>query len=156
MSDAASGAKLEAPAPNPTGAPRQRHRPLTWLLAGLLVLTLAVPVLTTIAMGPASYETIARSYPGATTALLTTLARIVADISSLLSAGALVSALFLGRGTWVKVPGGRGLETTEWFETIVLRRAAGLWLLSALSLVLLEAADSNGLPVSRMADPQAF
>lgn len=156
MSDAASGAKLEAPAPNPTGAPRQRHRPLTWLLAGLLVLTLAVPVLTTIAMGPASYETIARSYPGAPTALLTTLARIVADVSSLLTAGALVSALFLGRGTWVKVPGGRSLETTEWFETFILRRAAGLWLLSSLSLVMLEAADSNGLPISRMADPQAL
>lgn len=156
MSDAAPGAKVEAPAPNPTGVSRQRHRPMTWLLMGLLTLTVAVPVLTTIAMGPASYEAIARSYPGATTALLTTLARIVADVSSLLTAGALVSALFLGRGTWAKVPGGRALETTEWFETVVLRRASGLWLLSSLSLVVLEAADSNGLPLSRMADPQAL
>lgn len=164
MSEAALGAKAEARASTPAAAARQAHRaphrrphrPLVWLLFGLLVVTMAVPLVTTVVMGPASYETIARSYPGPTTAILTTLARTVADISSLLTAGALVSALFLGRGSWAKVPGGRALETGEWFETVVLRRAAACWLLSAMSLVVLEAADSNGLPLSRMADPQAL
>lgn len=130
--------------------------PATGWLIVLLASIFLVPVVTTVLMGADSYERIARSYPGAVTGVLTVVARCAADVSSMMASGALASQLFLGRASWSKVPGGRALQTGEWFEVVVLRRAATCWLVSALMLVVLEAADSNGFALGRLLDPQAL
>lgn len=156
MSDDALRVKVKPSANRPDRFGPRPSRALTWWLIALLVGVVAVPLVTTLVAGSASYETIARSYPGATTGVLTVLTRVVADVASLVTSGALVSLLFLGRASWSKVPGGRVLQTGEWFEVVVLRRAATCWLVSATMLVVLEAADSNGFALSRLLDPEAL
>ncbi|HEY3557163.1 MAG TPA: cytochrome c oxidase assembly protein [Kribbella sp.] len=135
-----------------------RHRP--WLIryvALLGVLTIAVPLVTAAVMGPDSYLPISRDDPGRLTTLVATLVRAVADLSSLVTVGALVSALVAGKLRPVQdAVSRRQLEVAEWFEPIVVRRAAATWVVSSGLLIAVDSADSNGLALSRVADPHVL
>jgi len=110
-----------------------RHR--RWLIGYVVllgVLVLAASLVTTALMGSASYLPIACDYPGRLTGLVTTFVRAVADLSSLVTVGALTSALVAGKARPVRESGSRRqLEIAEWFEPIVVRRAAAVWVISS-------------------------
>ncbi|MBP2353165.1 putative copper resistance protein D [Kribbella aluminosa] len=135
-----------------------RHRP--WLIRYVVllgVLAVAVPLVTTGVMGPDSYLPIARDDPGRATGLITTFVRAVADLSSLVTVGALASALFAGKVRPVQDKASRRqLEVAEWFEPVVVRRAATAWVISSGLLIALDSADSNGYSLGKLADPQAL
>ena len=135
-----------------------RHRRLligyVVLLGGLAI---ALPLIVTVAMGPDSYLPIARDDPGRLTGLVATFVRAVADLSSLVTVGALTSALVASKLRPVRETGARRqLEIAEWFEPTVVRRAAAVWVVSTGLLIPLDSADSNGLALSRIADPRAL
>jgi putative copper resistance protein D len=135
-----------------------RHR--RWLIGYVVllgVLVIAVPLVTTALMGSASYLPIARDYPGQLTGLVTTFVRAVAELASLVTVGGLVSALVAGKARPVREAGSRRqLEIAEWFEPIVVRRAAAVWVISSGLLIAFDSADSNGLSLARIADPSAL
>ncbi|MGZ0145954.1 cytochrome c oxidase assembly protein [Kribbella sp. WER1] len=135
-----------------------RHRP--WLIRYVVllgVLAVAVPLVATALMGPDSYLPIARDDPGRVTGLIATLVRAVADLSSLVTVGALASALFAGKAKPVQGKASRRqLDVAEWFEPIVVRRAAVAWVISSGLLILLDSADSNGYSLGKLADPTAL
>ncbi|WP_427893412.1 cytochrome c oxidase assembly protein [Kribbella sp. GL6] len=135
-----------------------RHRP--WLIRYVVllgVLAVAVPLVTTGVTGPASYLPIARDDPGRATGLLATFVRALADLSSLVTVGALASALFAGKVRPVQdTSSRRQLEIAEWFEPVVVRRAATVWVISSGLLIALDSADSNGYSLGKLADPQAL
>ncbi|WP_432893574.1 cytochrome c oxidase assembly protein [Kribbella sp. CA-245084] len=135
-----------------------RHR--RWLIGYVVllgVLVLAASLVTTARMGSASYLPIARDYPGQLTGLVTTFVRAVADLSSLVTVGALASALVAGKARPVREAGSRRqLEIAEWFEPIVVRRAAAVWVISSGLLIAFDSADSNGLSLGRIASPSAL
>ncbi|WP_195706658.1 cytochrome c oxidase assembly protein [Paramicrobacterium fandaimingii] len=119
-------------------------------LFGLTVL-LAVPIATTVISGDAPYTAVVKGFPGLDVAVATTLAHTIAGISSTATVGALVTLLFLrdahGAAS-TKVPAG--------IELAVLRISSAVWSVSAGALVVLEAADANGVPLSKLNEPGAF
>ncbi|GAA1598663.1 cytochrome c oxidase assembly protein [Kribbella karoonensis] len=135
-----------------------RHRP--WLIRYVVllgVLAVVVPLVATGVMGPASYLPIARDDPGRATGLIATFVRAVADLSSLVTVGALASALFAGKARPVQdKTSRRQLEVAEWFEPVVVRRAATVWVISSGLLIAFDSADSNGYPLGKLADPRAL
>lgn len=135
-----------------------RHRP--WLIRYVVllgVLAVAVPLVATAVMGPDSYLRIARDDPGRLTGLIATFVRAIADLSSLVTVGALVSALVAGKLRPVQdAAARRQLDVAEWFEPIVVRRAAACWVISSGLLIALDSADSNGYALGRIVDPQAL
>ncbi|HZX01580.1 cytochrome c oxidase assembly protein [Kribbella sp.] len=135
-----------------------RHRP--WLIRYVVllgVLAVAVPLVTTGVTGPGSYLPIARDDPGRVTSLITTFVRAVTDLSSLVVVGALASALFAGKARPVQDKASRRqLEVAEWFEPVVVRRAATVWAIGSGLLIGLDSADSNGYSLGKLADPKAL
>ncbi|MGW6276200.1 cytochrome c oxidase assembly protein [Kribbella sp. NPDC055071] len=135
-----------------------RHR--RWLIGYVVLLgalAIAVPLVATGAMGPDSYLRIARDDPGRLTGFVATLIRAVADLSSMVTVGALAAALVAGKLRPVREAGAkRQLEIAEWFEPAVLRRAAGVWAVSSGLLIAVDSANSNGLSLGRIADPRAL
>lgn len=120
------------------------------LILALLAAVIVLPVVVTIVLGEAANDR--RDYPGSpTTGAVTAAVRAVADLSAIVTVGAIVSALFLQRHR-----ADRQLRLTDAFDVRVLRTAAGLWMVTSGLSVVLEAADSNGMAVSRLFDAGAF
>lgn len=116
----------------------------------ILVVAIAVPVIVTIVLGEDANDR--RDYAGSpTTGAMTAAARSLADVSSTVAFGAIVSALFLQR-----LRASRQLRLTESFDIRILRAAAGAWMVVGALSVLLEAADSNGMSLGRLLEPGAF
>ncbi|QPZ37973.1 cytochrome c oxidase assembly protein [Paramicrobacterium chengjingii] len=125
------------------------------LIGAVSVLSLAVllafPVATAVLAGDAPYTAVVSGFPGLDVAVATTIAHTIAGITSTATVGALVALLFLrdARGTTsTRVPTGVGLT--------VLRVASAIWSVTAGALVVLEAADANGVPLSKLNEPGAF
>ena len=134
-----------------------RRKPwLSWYVVVLAAVVIVVPALTTIAAGPDSYLRIARDDPGRLTGVIATLLRSVTDLAALIAVGSLAAALFTGRLRAVRERGSRRqLETTEWFEPMLLRRAALVWTVGAAAMTVVDSADSNGMSLTRVGDLSA-
>lgn len=119
------------------------------LVAGFLLLAVGVPTLVTVLLGERPYEKIFVSFPGLDVGVTTTVLLVGANAASLVSVGALVHLLFLRDSR-------RALIVELSFEVTVLRVASGVWAACAAGLVLFEALDANGAPLSRLGVPGAF
>lgn len=117
----------------------------------LAALVIAGPVVAAVQMGSTGYEQLSRSYPGAFTALSSALLRGIAELSVILVLGTLVVLLVL---TPRRAP--RRLDIGDEIAVRVLQAAALAWSVSAGLLVLVDAADANGQPISRIFDPGAL
>ncbi|GAA1585459.1 cytochrome c oxidase assembly protein [Kribbella hippodromi] len=150
---------MTIPTRSVTPVERSSRQPRTWLKLLLVLfaaLAVVVPVVTTVVVGADSYLRIARDDPGRLTSVLTVVVRAVCELAALVTVGGLASAVLVGRHRPVRDAGSkRQLEVAEWFEPFVIRRAAATWAISAGLLVLLDALDSNGQPLSRLADLSA-
>lgn len=110
----------------------------------VVVVLVALPVATALALGEAPYEAIVRTFPGHTLSATTAFLRAVVGASSLVSVGALV-VLVCFRAQEERLAAS--------FEVTVLRVASTVWVLGALALVMFEALDSAGLPFEALTDP---
>ncbi len=145
MSDPRAGRGTAAGAAGST----DRVRSLVLLLAVLVPVAFAL--VTTVRMGDRGYRSIELDAPGLPTALASTVGRTVVELSSLLCLGGLISAVMLrprrGRDRLQLAPHGE----------MSLARWAGLaWVVTALGLVAVDAADINGQPLSRLLDPRGL
>ncbi len=123
--------------------------------AAVITAAAAIPavaaVLATLRMGARGYAQIASDYPGPATALASALGRSTLVLASTLCIGALVTALLLRPRR-----GPDRLLVEPFGGMSVVRRAGLVWGLAAALLVPIDAADINGQPVSRFADPRAL
>jgi putative copper resistance protein D len=122
------------------------------LPGGLVLAAVLVPVLvgvvTTLRTGSAPYAAIASDYPGTATALASTVLRALVTVSSTTCIGGLVVALLLTPRR------GQDRLLVEEFGAMSLVRGTGaVWGLAAAALVLVDAANSNGQPFSRLLQP---
>lgn len=125
------------------------------LVATITVITaalaIAVPITAALAYGARGYESIALSFPGDVTSVVAAVAHTIATSSAWGLIGCLIVMLFL------LAPPGRQRDVI--FRTPELRwaqAAAGVWMLSSGALVLIDAADKNGQPLSRVLEPGAL
>lgn len=90
-----SEASVAARSPNAVrGAPRRDAAAMTVLfMLGLLV---AVPVMTVLQLGGSPYEDLRRGYPGLDVTVAVACMRALAEVSGLVTVGALVVLLFVG------------------------------------------------------------
>lgn len=132
---------------------RIRRSPLAIGLVATVTVVLAavIPLVVTALLGDAGYVKIFRGYPGAITALLSTTLRVVADMASWVTIGCLVVALGV-----LAAPRSKPLEAVAGFELRVLRYALLVWMLAGAALVPVDAADANGLSLSRLTEPGAL
>jgi cytochrome c oxidase assembly factor CtaG len=128
---------------------------LPWRRLGALGLTAAVPiaivVATVVLLGNAGYEALSRSYPGLATSLVSALLRLTVELSGAVTIGALaVAALVVPRSgrDRLLVENGRDLVLVRW--------GAGVWAAAAAALVVVDSADANGAPLSRLLEPGAL
>jgi cytochrome c oxidase assembly factor CtaG len=113
------------------------------LAAALLPAVLAV--VTTLRLGSRGYRSIVVDYPGLPTALASTLGRTVVVLASTLCVGGLATALLL------RPRRGPHRLTLEPHGAMSLARWSGLlWGVVAAGLVLVDAGDVNGQPLSRV------
>lgn len=128
-----------------------RRRPVLMvvLVAAVLLVTVALPVATTVVAGRTPYERLVRDYPGLDVGVVTTVLRAVADVAATLTAGALVIVLFL------TVNARRAPLTPSW-EIGLLRAASAAWATSAGGLVVFSGLDAAGIPLHRLEEPGAF
>lgn len=119
------------------------------VLAALAV-AIGAPLLFTSALGYTGYVKLSRGYPGSTTALLSTSLRTIADAASWVTIGSLVVALGV-----LSAPRKKPLDIVAGLDLRVLRYALLVWMLAAAALVPVDAADANGLSITRLAEPGA-
>ncbi|MGF2950677.1 cytochrome c oxidase assembly protein [Microbacterium sp.] len=122
----------------------------TIVVASILV-SVIIPVGTTVLLGAVPYEKIHVSFPGFDVAVATTVLTMAADLGALTSIGALVHLLFLRAER-----AARASFIGESLEVRMLRVASGVWAASAILLVAAEALDANGIILSRLTEPGAF
>ncbi|HWL60522.1 MAG TPA: cytochrome c oxidase assembly protein [Microbacteriaceae bacterium] len=126
-------------------APLTPRRAAWWLVAAGLAL--AVPLATTIAAGAAPYERLLRGFPGMDVAVAATVLRVVAESSGFVTVGALIWLLFLRDAA---PSAARVLH--DGIELRLLRWASSAWVLSTAGLVVVIAADANGVPLARLTE----
>lgn len=136
---------VAAPA-SPTRRPRRTAAPVT-----AVVLAVAIPVIATVLLGAAPYRQILQSFPGLDVGIPTTVLLVTANLGAMLSIGALLHLLVLS-----PAPRERAVRVPQGFEVAVLRAASGVWAVSAGALIVFEALDSNGAPLSRLTVPGAL
>ncbi|WP_216214018.1 bifunctional copper resistance protein CopD/cytochrome c oxidase assembly protein [Amycolatopsis aidingensis] len=120
------------------------RRPILALLAPAAV----VVVVLTVLVGEAGYLPLGNGDPGRFTSLGTTLLRLVVDVTGALCVGSLAFAAFLTpaqRSGWLAADGYAALRTAG--------AAAIGWACAAAALVVFDAADSVGKPVSAVLSP---
>ncbi|MCW4459272.1 cytochrome c oxidase assembly protein [Microbacterium sp. MPKO10] len=120
------------------------------LVTGIAIL-FGLPIATAVVAGADPYTAVVSGFPGYGVAVATTIAHVIAGVASAATFGALVTVLFLrdARGkasTTIPV----GVELT------VLRISSALWSISAGTLIVLEAADANGVPLAKLSDAGGF
>ncbi|MGO1736619.1 MAG: cytochrome c oxidase assembly protein [Leucobacter sp.] len=105
-----------------------------------------LPAVATAAVaGPAPYEALRTSFPGFDVAILTAIGQSVADLSSMVTIGALLSLLFFRDAR------GRSADRLgSVFELSVLQLASAVWATSSAAMVLFEMLSKNGFPFSRL------
>jgi cytochrome c oxidase assembly factor CtaG len=119
------------------------------LLAGGIVAALAFA--TALAWDHRGYTMIARPVPGSFTTLGTMTLRIGADVASLITVGSIVSVLLLHPVTRAD-----DLRVRDRFYRVTMQLSSGAWAACAGLLVAFEAADSNGIAVTKLVQPHAF
>ena len=145
----ASGAAGRAPLG--TDTPPQRGPWTSWWVLVLVAPTAALALGTAAWMGAEGYAELTRGYPGQVTALASTALRVVADVSTVLMAGALAHLTLLrarARGACLDVGGA--------FELRVLRAASAVAALTALAAAVVDAGDASGQSLARALDPAAL
>ncbi len=125
--------------------------PAAVLVTGSAILLLAVPVVVTVLLGEAPYRQIFVSYPGIDVAVIATVLRGGAEAALAVTTGALVWLLFLRAE-----PPRRARFLPQSLELRVLRIASSVWMLCAAGLVVFEALDASGAPLSRLALAEAL
>lgn len=123
------------------------------VIAGLLaaLILLVIPLTTTIVLGAAPYEAIARIFPGMTVAVLSTIMRVLADAGALVSVGALVHVLFLRESTARKA-----FDLDGVFEMEVLRQSSRVWMLGAAGLMVFDPLDTTGVSLDQLFMPNVL
>jgi cytochrome c oxidase assembly factor CtaG/putative copper export protein len=115
------------------------------------LVSVAIVVATVLLLGSAGYEALNRSYPGLPTSLVSALMRLVTELAGALCIGSLMVAAFV-----VSRKGRARLEVENGEDLVVVRWSAGIWAIAATSLVVVDSADANGAPLSRLLDPGAL
>lgn len=118
-----------------------------WVGAAAVVAVLLV-VGAALAEGGESYRSLGLSHPGTLTTLGTGLLRAAFDVAAALCVGFLLCALFFTDSD----PAGR-LSAPSWAAVRRAGWSARVWCVASLALVPFEAADSIGVPVSRVLSP---
>lgn len=119
---------------------------LPWVAAAIAVVIVVVAV---DMIGASSYVRLSRGYPGELTSMLSALLRLSADISGGLTVGSLVTAAFLTpRRSRTVIDNDRELR--------LVRRAATIWVIAAVLLVPVDAADAGGQPLTKLITPGAI
>ncbi|MBM7412325.1 putative copper resistance protein D [Clavibacter michiganensis] len=112
---------------------------------------MAIVVTTVLLLGDSGYSAIGRGDPGMTTSMTSAMLRLVAVVAGALCLGALTVALFVvpraGRDR-MRVHSGVDLRLVRW--------SAGAWSAAAAALAVVDAADANGVPLSRAMEPGAL
>ena len=113
-----------------------------------LVLVLVFPAALALYVGEVPYHELIRPYPGAGVSVVTTVLQSIAEVSSVVSIGALVHVLFLrplsGRKAF-PVPAGTDLSILRW--------ASAAWALSTFALVPMTALDTSGVSLAQLGQP---
>lgn len=132
---------------------RARRSPFSVGIVAILTAGVAfgVPIAVAVLLGDRGYVVLSRGYPGATTALLSTTLRAIADAASWVTIGSLVVALGV-----LAEPRKTPLEAAAGLELRILRYALLVWMLAAAALVPVDAADANGLSITRLIQPGAL
>ncbi|WIB00276.1 cytochrome c oxidase assembly protein [Curtobacterium sp. MCBA15_012] len=121
-------------------------RALPW--AGAVVAVVIVVVAVEM-LGASSYDRLSRGYPGMLTSMLSALLRLTADITGGLTVGGLAAAAFLTpRRSRTLIDNRRDLS--------IVRPAATAWLIAAVLLIPVDAADANGQPLTKLLTPGAI
>lgn len=125
-----------------TARDTRRGAVLPALIVVALVIMLGTPVVVAIVRGDTSYTQLFRSYPGQLTAIAATLGRALVDLAGWLTAGSLAVLMFL-----LARPGKDRVIIDDQPEWHVARWASIAWAVLAAAMIVIDAADANGLNV---------
>lgn len=113
-----------------------------------IMLVLVSPAALALYLGDLPYEELVRPYPGVGVSLTTTFFQSLAEISAVLSVGALVSVLFLR-----PLPGRKAFPLPDGLDRGILRLASTVWVLSTMVLIPLNILDTTGMSLSTLLQP---
>lgn len=113
-----------------------------------LVAVLVFPAAFALNQGEVPYTELLRPYPGAAVSAATTIFQALAELSSVVTVGALVSVLFLR-----PLPGKKAFRLPEGLDRTILRWASGLWAISTLVLIPLNILDTSGMSLEILLQP---
>lgn len=119
--------------------------------ASALALAVIPAMSANLLLGASVFEDIHKGFPGTGTAVTAAALRGAADLAALVSLGAVVSVLFLHPRT----PRGAG-RLRFGPDMSILTWSSGVWAALAAANVLVSAPESNGVPLSRLAELGAF
>ena len=121
------------------------------LLAILLAVAGTLVVSVTLAGGAALYTELDRGVPGEFTSVTSACLNLIAMVASTVCVGGLFYAAFL------RAPTGRDrLFVDNARDLAVVRTSSAVWAISAVLLIAVDAADSNGEPLSKLTQPGAL
>lgn len=124
------------------------HLPLRAASAVGLTLALVLPVLVAIGSGTEPYEQLIRNYPGVDVSAITALFQAVAEVSSLIAIGAVVSIVFLR-----PLPARQAFGVPAGMDRVIARWAAGAWAASTFALIFVGALDTSGMSIAQLSQP---
>jgi cytochrome c oxidase assembly factor CtaG len=122
----------------------------SWFAAVLLI-PMAFVVAGTVMIGRSGYDATSIGYPGLTTSLSSAILRVIVELSSVVTVGGLFFAVFTRarRGAdRLMVRGASDMRIVRW--------SALIWLVGAVALVPVDAADANGAPLAKLLTPGAL
>lgn len=124
---------------------RDTVRPAGWLAAGFLSAVLGL-VLYALSSGARVYTTTGDMYPGMLTAVAEPVGYFTAACSGAITFGGLLYVVITAR------PDDSGVLDERAFRThVMVERAAAVWPLTAIVMVLVQAANDAGVPATRLA-----
>lgn len=116
--------------------------PSKYLYGGVIACALALIVVVTVVSGDSRYTASGDSFPGTFTALAYVLLRFTAALSGAIAVGSLVYGLVCTRFTREGRVGPDGYACL-----LIASRSSSVWLVSALTLIPLSAADATGMGI---------
>ena len=146
MPDNASTTLAQPPAVVPTDRSGTVVRALPRVGA---VIAVAIVVVAVELLGSSSYDRLSRGYPGMLTSMLSALLRLTADITGGLTTGGLAGAAFL-------TPRRSRTLIDNYRDLRLIRPAATVWLIAAVLLIPIDAADAGGQPLTKLLTPGAI